>query len=120
MSILILKFNINKLWKNVGAVGRRNLKPDALIAPSERLPYSSVPIASASSFGRACGAVERTNLEPEQLPSILEELEEWGAYLKHQPEVIHKLREFENAASNREPTELVAAPRPVRTRGPSL
>lgn len=69
---------------------------------------------------RKIGAAERTNLEPEQLPLILEELEEWGAYLKAEPEVIHKLREFENAASDRKTAEAVKAPHPARMRGPSL
>jgi hypothetical protein len=80
----------------------------------------NTPEVDYPTISRVNGAVERTNLEPEQLPSILEELEEWGAYLKHQPEVINKLREFENAASNKEPSEPVEAPRPVHTRGPTL
>ena len=46
------------------------------------------------------GAPDRTNLEPAQLSSLLEELEEWGEVLKSEPEVIHRLSQFAAAASN--------------------
>jgi len=42
---------------------------------------------------------DRTSPEPASLVSVLDELEEWGAVLKAEPELIHKLREFEDAAS---------------------
>lgn len=66
------------------------------------------------------GADDRSNLEPDALPSILEQLEEWEAYLKSEPEVMHKLREFERAASEGEILENVKPLRPARSRGPSL
>ncbi len=50
---------------------------------------------------RESGAPERTNLEPAQLSSLLEELEEWSEVLKSEPEVIHRLSLFAAAASGR-------------------
>jgi len=50
---------------DLGAGEKTDLEPDALIAPMERLPHSNVSIGAASSFERATGAVERTNLKPD-------------------------------------------------------
>lgn len=70
------------------------------------------------------GAVDRTNLEPASLVSSLDELEEWGAVLKAEPELIHKLREFEVAAAGQvndaKKDTLKNAPRGRQPRGPSL
>ena len=64
------------------------------------------------------GAVDRKNLEPAPFISILDELEQWEAYLKAEPEVIHKLQAFEQAArdtgSELKPVKLV-----LRRQGPS-
>jgi hypothetical protein len=103
-----------------GAGEGTNLEPDALIAPAEQLPHSTDPGVSASSYGRAFGAAERTYLEPNQLSSVLEELESWEAYLKAEPELIHKLRAFENAAAGEENEQKNAVRLPTRPRGPSL
>ncbi|GAA6207868.1 hypothetical protein NBRC116601_11610 [Cognatishimia sp. WU-CL00825] len=70
------------------------------------------------------GADDQTNLEPASLVSLLDELEEWGAVLKAEPELIHKLREFEAAASGRakdkEQNTQPKTPRRRQPRGPSL
>ena len=70
------------------------------------------------------GAVDQTNLEPASLVSLLDELEEWGAVLKAEPELIHKLREFEAAASGQakdaKKDTHKNAPRRRQPRGPSL
>ena len=54
----------------------------------------------------------------EKVQAVLSELEEWEAILKAEPELIHKLREFEQAAK----AEVNAAPRRSgpKMRGPSL
>lgn len=44
------------------------------------------------------GAAGQTTLEPASLVSLLDRLENGGAVLKAEPELIHKLREFEAAA----------------------
>jgi len=51
------------------------------------------------------GAVDQSNLEPETVASILDELEDWGRYLSGEPEIIHTLRAFEEASqkANNEP-----------------
>ena len=61
------------------------------------------------------GAANQTNLETASLHSILDELEEWEAFLKAEPELIHKLRSFDEAAK---PSQ--KPPSPARPRGPSL
>lgn len=70
------------------------------------------------------GAVDQTNLEPASLVSLLDELEEWSAVLKAEPELIHKLREFEAAASGQAKDDKKDthknAPRRRQPRGPSL
>lgn len=70
------------------------------------------------------GADDRTNLEPASLISVLDELEEWSSVLKAEPEVIHKLQEFEVAALRRDEKASLSETRtPSRrkpTRGPSL
>ncbi len=66
-------------------------------------------------FTRIVGAANQTNLEPASLHSILDELEEWEAFLKAEPELIHKLRSFDEAAK---PSQ--KPPCPARPRGPSL
>jgi predicted DNA-binding protein (MmcQ/YjbR family) len=54
----------------------------------------------------------------EKVQAVLSELEEWEAILKAEPELIHKLREFEQAAK----AEANTAPRRSgpKMRGPSL
>lgn len=66
------------------------------------------------------GAAEQANLEPAALGSILDNLEEWERYLKAEPELMHKLRGFENAAGGREDKPSQAPVRTARSRGPSL
>ncbi|MCP4937147.1 MAG: hypothetical protein GY927_23800 [bacterium] len=69
---------------------------------------------------RENGAVDQNNLEPAPLVSILDELEEWGWYLEAEPEIIHKLRAFEDAASGTDNKPKETPTHPVRSRGPSL
>ncbi len=52
--------------------------------------------------------------------SILDELEQWEAFLKVEPEVIYKLRAFEKAANAEEKAELGARSSQLHRRGPSL
>lgn len=54
---------------------------------------------------------------------LFEELADWETVLKGSPEVIHKLRAFEAAASEAEEPSTLAIENPKRrspTRGPSL
>lgn len=44
------------------------------------------------------GAPERNNLEPSECDQILTELEEWTSILRAEPEVIHRLAAFAEAA----------------------
>tara|TARA_R110002073_G_scaffold19509_1_gene71197 strand:+ start:7330 stop:7515 length:186 start_codon:yes stop_codon:yes gene_type:complete len=60
------------------------------------------------------------HLEPAPLASMLEELEEWERYLKAEPEVIHKLRAFDDAAAGRQSEPTRGVHRSARVRGPSL
>ncbi|MDA5558165.1 hypothetical protein [Shimia sp. MMG029] len=46
------------------------------------------------------GAPGRNNLEPSECEQILTELEEWTSILKAEPEVIHKLAAFAEAAED--------------------
>ncbi len=75
-------------------------------------------------FCRSAGADDQTELEPASLVSLLDELEEWGGVLKAEPELIHKLRAFEAAASEAEErdaeNETDAALRRKPMRGPSI
>ena len=70
------------------------------------------------------GADDQTELEPASLVSLLDELEEWGGVLKAEPELIHKLRAFEAAASEVEErgsghdTDTTLRRKPMR--GPSI
>lgn len=66
------------------------------------------------------GAADQANLEPATLASVLDNLEEWERYLKAEPELMHKLRGFEDAADGREDKPSGAPVRPARLRGPSL
>ena len=54
----------------------------------------------------------------EKVQAVLSELEEWEVILKAEPELIHKLREFEKAAK----ADVSATPRQSgpKMRGPSL
>ncbi len=61
------------------------------------------------------GAANQTNLEPASLHSILDELEEWEAFLKAEPELIHELRSFDTVAN---PSQ--KSPSSARPKGPSL
>ena len=67
------------------------------------------------------GADNRTGLEPDALFEALDELEDWGAVLAAEPDVVQKLREFDAAArdtrelSNQE-RELTSS---LANRGPS-
>ncbi|MEM6901206.1 MAG: hypothetical protein AAF583_15730 [Pseudomonadota bacterium] len=47
---------------------------------------------------RINGAADGRDLEPSELVCVLESLEEWGAVLKGEPEVIHRLAAFAEAA----------------------
>ena len=44
------------------------------------------------------GALGRNNLEPSECDQILTELEEWTSILRAEPEVIHRLAAFAEAA----------------------
>ena len=44
---------------------------------------------------------DRVNSNSAQAISVLSELEDWEAFLKAEPEVIHKLREFKHAADSK-------------------
>jgi len=46
------------------------------------------------------GGAEQTKLEPSECGQILEELENWTAILKAEPEVIQRLEAFADAAQN--------------------
>ena len=61
------------------------------------------------------GAANQTNLETASLHSILDELEEWEAFLKTEPELIHKLRSLDEAAKPNQ-----KSPSPAPPRGPTL
>jgi hypothetical protein len=67
---------------------------------------------------KAIGAVDQTNLEPAPLVSVLEELEQWEVHLKAEPEIIHKLNEFQNAAASKNNTPDKPT-RPARSQRPS-
>ena len=66
------------------------------------------------------GADDETKLEPSALASLLEELEDWGEILKSEPEVIHKLRAFEAATSDKTKSQKTAPRASKRPAGPSL
>ena len=69
------------------------------------------------------GAADRNNLEHAPFVSVLDELEEWEAYLKSDPEIVHRLRAFSLAADGVETVQKIDPdPRPgrSRSRGPSL
>lgn len=61
---------------------------------------------------------DRATSNSDNLVSVLSELEEWETFLKAEPEVIHKLREFESTAKD-EPVRPPARSGP-KMRGPSL
>ena len=64
---------------------------------------------------RRNGAANQTNLETASLHPILDELEKWEAFLKAEPELIHKLRSFDKVAK---PSQKL--PSPSGPQGPSL
>lgn len=69
---------------------------------------------------RCRGAVDQNNLEPTPLVSILDELEDWARYLNAEPEVIHKLQAFEDAARGVGSEAKKPSEHPNLRRGPSL
>jgi len=77
-----------------------------------------VPKTLTTDNWKVIGAVDGSNLETAPFISILDELEEWEAFLKAEPEVIHKLRAFERAADGL--SENAPIPTRKRQRGPSL
>ena len=54
------------------------------------------------------GAPEENNLEPSEMHSVLEELENWSEILKGEPEVIHKLAALK-AADDQSSDEAIAS-----------
>ncbi|MEC8196387.1 MAG: hypothetical protein VX228_08730, partial [Pseudomonadota bacterium] len=70
-----------------------------------------------------CGAPDRNNLEHAPFISVLDESEEWEAYLKSDPGIVQRLRAFSQAADGIETAQKIDPdPRPgrSRSRGPSL
>ena len=106
----------NRNWRaNRNGTGeRRNLEPRLAGWVGGRQP------ANKESKIKDFGAGDRKNLEPAQLGSILDELEQWGQFLRSDPEIIHTLKSFDEVArdTNSEPRE--TKKRTMRRPGPSL
>lgn len=72
--------------------------PHCARTPIEALPFSN--LGGLCKTETQNGAPERNNLEPFSSPELLEELETWTEILKSEPEVIHRLAAFADAASS--------------------
>ncbi|MGJ8530375.1 hypothetical protein [Maritalea sp.] len=56
-------------------------------------------MAKLLQYSNKNGAPDGNNLEPFSAPELLEELENWTEVLKAEPEVIHRLSAFADAAA---------------------
>jgi len=99
-----------KVPENVGEISWQRTQPDT-VAHNARSPWQVFFIY----FQQFLVQLIRQMLETASLDSILNELEEWEAFLKAEPELIHKLRSFDEAAK---PSQ--KPPSPARPKGPSL
>lgn len=74
--------------------------PNVVRASGERRVSRKTLIWRIGLPGNICGAPEGNNLEPFSVPKLLEELENWSEVLKSEPEVIHRLAAFAEAAED--------------------